>query len=428
MEFDKRTPGGASSTGRLKLASASQTAWNVGTAPTSVGGSVEGRNLAIAANTQSGDAMAAWVELGQVTQGTEWRIRAATFGANGVAAPTDVITIPDASLGRVDKLVLRFNADGTPELFWLLQTWRVGTGDVGSSALWRATLTNTGWRASQLRRVADGTIDGMAAWGGDSNGQAGVAWLEHIGTTTRLLTASAADLLQGQPTVVAAASAMTEVQAEKASGIVALAWRASECSGAIRQSTLETVKPLAVAAAVATPFATCMTVREGAGAWKDVRMLGALTSNEFDTAALAVRPSGEILVVWSGEVGAYKQVAAASCSVASCSAATTLATPNMGAIARAAVTATTSGFAVSWVDIDPYAQYLTAPRFVRMTPAGALVGDAAPVRGVFYGSGMSPIVKDPALVAAGDNVLMGWRTERYNTDATSDFNAAWRTP
>lgn len=428
VELDKRTPGGATSTGRLKLASVSQTAWNVGTTSASAGGLVEGRTLAIAASEQASGAIAAWVEYGMVANGTEWRIRSTAFGAGGVSAATEVFTLPDTSAARVDKLLVRFNADGSPEIFWLVQTWRAGTGEIGSSALWRAVRAGAGWQATRLRQVADGTIDDLTAWGGGSLGQSGLAWLERVGSSTKLMSASAADLLQGQSTTLATAASMTEVQASSSAGLVALAWRASECTGSTRQTTSSSVKPLAVATAAATSFTTCLTVREGSSPWKDARTLGTLTSNEFDTAAVAVRPSGEILVVWSGEIGAYKQVAAAACTANSCNAASTLATPNMGPIARAAVTATTSGFAVSWVDVDPYAQHLTAARFVRMNAAGTMVGESKPVRGVFYGTGMSPTNKEPALVATGDSVLLGWRTERFNTDATSDFNAAWITP
>ncbi|MCE4557369.1 hypothetical protein [Pelomonas cellulosilytica] len=428
VELDKRTPGGATSTGRLKLASVSQTAWNVGTASISAGGLVEGRGLAIAASEQAGGAIAAWVEYAMAANGTEWRIRSAPFGAGGVSAVTEVFTLPDTSAARVDKLLVRFNADGSPEIFWLVQTWRAGTGEVGSSALWRAVRAGAGWQASQLRHVSKGTIDDLTAWGGDTSGQSGLAWLERVGSSTKLMTAPAASLPQGQPTMLATAAAITEVQSSMSSGLVALAWRASECTGSIRQTTSSTVKPLAVATAAITTFTTCLSVREGSSPWKDARTLGTLTSSEFDTSAVAVRPSGEILVVWSGEIGAYKQVAAASCTTNLCSPASTLATPNMGPIARAAVTSTTSGFAVSWVDIDPYAQNLTATQFVRMTAAGAMVGLPNPVRGVFYGSGMSPTNKEPMLVATGDSVLLGWRTERFNTDATSDFNAAWIAP
>lgn len=420
IELDKRTPGGATSTGRLKLATVGQTGWSVSTAPVLASGGVDGRVLSITASETTG-AMAAWVEM---VNASEWRIRVASFGAGGVSVPSEIVTIPDGNSVKVDKLTLRLNADGSPELFWLLQTWRPGTGEVGSSALWRAARIGGTWQVTQLRQVADGVIDDLAAWPGDGRNQAGVAWIERTGSLVKLLTATAAALPQAQPITIATATSMTEVQAARSAGLVALVWRASDCSGSIRQSSSTMVRPLAVAAA-ATPFSTCMTVREGAGAWNDVRSLGSLTSNEFDTAALAVRPSGEILVVWSGQIGAYKQVSAAACTAASCGSASTLATPNMGPIARAAVTSTASGFAVSWIDTDPYAQYLTAARFVRTTPAGVMLGTPVPVRGVFYGSGMSPTNKEPALVAVGDGVLMGWRTERFNTDATTDFNAVW---
>jgi hypothetical protein len=428
VEYDKRTAGGATSTGRLKLASIAQTGLSVGSAATSPGGFVEGRNLAIAAS-DAGGAMAAWVEFAQGNNGSEWRIRVAGFGAGAVSTPSEIAAIPDTSAAKIDKLILRFNTDGSPELFWLLQTWRPGTGEVGSSALWRAVRVGNSWQAAQLRQVSDGTIDDLTAWSGDAQGQAGVAWIERNGTSTKLLTATASTLPQAQPTSVATAASMTEVQAARSSGLVALAWRASDCSGATRQSSSSNMaKPMAVIAAAATPFSTCLTVREGGSAWKDVRTLGSLTSNEFDTAAIAIRPSGEILVVWSGEIGANKRVAAAACTAASCATATTLATPNMGSIARTAVTATSSGFAVSWVDIDPYAQYLTAVRFVRTNASGVMAGTPVPVRAVFYGSGMSPTNKEPALAAVGDNVVLTWRTDRFNTDATQDFNAAWLAP
>lgn len=83
---------------------------------------------------------------------------------------------------------------------------------------------------------------------------------------------------------------------------------------------------------------------------------------------------------------------------------------------------------MSWVDIDPYAQYLTAVRFVRTNASGVMAGTPVPVRAVFYGSGMSPTNKEPALAAVGDNVVLTWRTDRFNTDATQDFNAAWLAP
>lgn len=232
---------------------------------------------------------------------------------------------------------------------------------------------------------------------------------------------------------LSSASTVLEVKAQSAAGASVVAWRASECNGsatATRQDTGNGTPPPSLADQYATAVPqvlTCAATRSGTGTWNPPISLGTLTSNVLDNLVVAARPSGEILVLWSAEYGADKRVPSTICTASSCSTVSILAALNTGAPARVAGAATTSGFTVAWIAPDPYAPTLSAVTAVKLSPTGSVVSAASTIRGVFYGSGQSPMQTDPSLVGIGDASLLGWRTERFNTDATSDLNATWLT-
>lgn len=396
VEYDRRTAGGVTSKMLLKTAALNSASWSPATLPTA--DLFNDRQVAIAANGQGGVTVA-WVEYVDNNGSRAWRIKSAETSP-GATTTTEVAFVPNADSNYLANLVVWKSAGQVTRVFWTQQTQPAGF------ELWQAVREGAGWKAGLLRRIEKGSMDNVVAWG---KGQSGLAWIERGDTGAALLTAMSDSLASSQPEVVTSASTLLDVKAATADSSVAIAWRGSNCASL----------------GTAGPVQTCMTVRDGAGPWKAIRALGTLTSLEPDSLSIAARPAGQFAVAWSGEVGAKKQVAIASCSTSACSPSSTVATPDMGNYARTSVTATKSGFAMAWADVDPYATYLGAVSFLRLNAEGAAVGTPVVVRGVFYGSGQSPSVREVEVAGVGDNVLLGWRIERFNTDATSDLNGMW---
>lgn len=426
IEYGTRKPGAFGVVPILKLARVQQSDWSVVTVPTASDAStLDTQTLALVANR--GSATAAWVE-STIDGSNRWIIRS-TDVTSVASPPTQVAAVSSASSGYVSKLKLL--AGNETEVFWLKQTWATGSSFAGSSEIWRAVRSGSNWQASLLRQVPSGSVVDFSVW--SDGGQSLIAWVEKAGALSYVWTAVVSGNSLSGLQQLSSASTVLEVKAQSAAGASVVAWRASECNGsatATRQDTGNgTPTPsLADQYATAVPqVLTCAATRSGTGTWNPPISLGTLTSNVLDNLVVAARPSGEILVLWSAEYGADKRVASTICTASSCSTVSILAALNTGAPARVAGAATTSGFTVAWIAPDPYAPTLSAVTAVKLSPTGSVVSAASTIRGVFYGSGQSPMQTDPSLVGIGDASLLGWRTERFNTDATSDLNATWLT-